>query len=239
MNGHLPSSQRPPFETPSEALGPLVRETVIVEGRNFLIEHPDGSDRLMNHPFVRSAFAADEYLPYWADLWPVSRMLAKAILREPWPECEPPWEALEIGCGLGLPGIAALACGLRVIVSDYDVTALEFAANNARLNGFSDFRTLVLDWRSPPEELRVPVILASDLLYELRSVAPVVALIKRLLLPGGVCLLTDQDRVPSHTLREALPAEGLTFTSHQMKAGEPGGRRVRGTLYRIRHAAGN
>jgi hypothetical protein len=81
------------------------------------------------------------------------------------------------------------------------------------------------------------VILASDLLYELRSVAPVVALIKRLLAPGGICLLTDQDRVPSHALREALPAEGLAFTAQQMKAGEPGGRRVKGTLYRITHAA--
>ncbi len=224
------------FETPPEALGATVRETVIVEGKTFIITRPDDSDRLLNHPAVRSAFAADEYLPYWADLWPASRMLAKAILREPWPKDEPPLEVLEIGCGLGLPGIAALSVGLRVIFSDYDATALRFAAENARANGFDKFRTLQLDWRNPPADLRVPVVLASDLLYELRSVAPVVALIKQVLAPDGVCLLTDQDRVPSHALREALPAEGLTYTSQQMKAGEPGGRRIKGTLYRIRHA---
>jgi len=57
------------------------------------------------------------------------------------------------------------------------------------------------------------------------------------LLPGGVCLLTDQDRAPSYTLREALPEAGLTFTTQGLKAGEPGGRRVRGTLYRIHHAS--
>lgn len=236
MNAEHTPAKPPSFSTPREALGEMVRQTVIVEGRTYFIDQPDDSDRLMKHPAVRSAFAADEYLPYWADLWPASRMLSKAILREPWPKTEPPLEALEIGCGLGLPGVVALSCGLRVIFSDYDETALEVAANNARINGFSNFRTLALDWRAVPDDLRVPVVLASDLLYELRSVPPVVSLIKKVLLPGGFCLLTDQDRVPSHALREALPAEGLAFTSQQMKAGEPGGRRVKGTLYRITHA---
>ena len=174
-------------------------------------------------------------MPYWADLWPAARMLAKAILREPWPEG--PLPALEIGCGLGLPGIAALSRGLRVTFSDYDATALHFAARNARRNGFDDFETLRLDWRRPPESLQVPVVLASDLLYELRNVEPLVGLIQKVLLPDGVCLLTDQDRVPSHLLRETLAAEGLPFTTQVMHAGEPGGRRVRGTLYRIRRGA--
>jgi predicted nicotinamide N-methyase len=217
-------------ETPPEALGSNIRDLVLIEGRTFVISRPDESDRLLDHPIVRSAFAADEYLPYWADLWPAARMLAKAIVREPWP---PGQEALEVGCGLGLPGIAALAMGLRVTFSDYDATALRFAAENARANGFGTFGLLQLDWRYPPADLRVPVILASDLLYELRNVAPLVALIKRVLAPGGVCLLTDQDRVPSYTLRETLTTEGLQFTTQAIRAGEPGGRRVKGTLYRI------
>jgi predicted nicotinamide N-methyase len=239
MSAEIPPSVGHRFETPWEALGPIVRDTVIVEGRSFYLSRPDESDRLLNHPAIRSAFAADEYLPYWADLWPASRMLAKTILREPWPKTEPPLHALEIGCGLGLPGIVALSVGLRVTFSDYDKTALKFAAQNAQQNGFTDFQLLQLDWRDPPADLKVPVILAADLIYELRSVPPLVALIKRLLTPDGVCLLTDADRVPSHSLRETLPTEGLTFTAQQMKAGEPGGRRIKGTLYRIRHAAGS
>src|SRR5437868_2173987 len=107
-------------ETPWEALGDMIREQVVVEGRTFEIRRPDETDRLLDNPTVRAAFAVDEYLPYWADLWPASRMLAKAILREGW---TPGLEALEVGCGLGLPGIAALAKGLRVIFSDYDATA--------------------------------------------------------------------------------------------------------------------
>jgi predicted nicotinamide N-methyase len=234
MNSERPPSLPPLPETPWDALGPAVREQVIVEGRTFVIERPDESDRLLDHPVIRSAFAADEYLPYWADLWPASRMLAKAILREPW---RSGLEALEIGCGLGLPGIAALAMGLRVTFSDYDATALRFAASNAQLNGFDNVRTLQLDWRCPPADLRVPVVLASDLIYELRNVEPLVMLIKHVLLPDGFCLLTDQDRVPSHALRESLHGHGLEFTTQAMRAGEPGGRRVKGTLYRITRPA--
>jgi hypothetical protein len=54
------------------------------------------------------------------------------------------------------------------------------------------------------------------------------------LAPDGLCLLTDQDRVPSHTLREELAVRGLHFSTQIARAGQPGGRRYKGTLYRIR-----
>jgi predicted nicotinamide N-methyase len=206
---------------------------VIVEDRTFIIHRPAQADHLLDLPAVRRAFHADEYMPYWTDLWPASRMLAKVVLREPWPHGQ---EVLEIGCGLGLPGIAALSVGLRVTFSDYDATALRFAADNARLNGFEAFRTMQLDWRWPPEGMLVPVILGADLIYELRNVAPLVKLIKAILAPEGKCLLTDQDRIPALALREALQEHGLSFTTQLVRAGEPGGRRLKGTLYRITHA---
>ncbi len=213
-------------------LGPIVRETVFIGDRTFLIDHPGESDRLQKHPAVREAFARDQYVPYWADLWPASRMLAKAILHEPW---TPGLSALEIGCGLGLPGIVALSLGLSVTFSDYDPTALRFAADNARLNGGANFRTLQLDWRSPPADLRAPIILGADLVYEMTIVPPLVAFIKQVLAPDGLCLLTDVDRIPSHLFKETLQTMGLCFTTKMMRAGEPGGRRLKGTLYRISH----
>jgi predicted nicotinamide N-methyase len=234
MNAEEGTRLPPPPEALLDSLGPMIREQVIVEDKTFAIVRPGESDRLLDNPAVLSAFAADEYMPYWADLWPAARMLAKAILREKW---KPGLEALEIGCGLGLPGIAALAMGLRVTFSDYDATALRFASDNARLNGFDDFKLLQLDWRSPPADVKFPVVLGSDLIYELRNVAPLVGLIKQMLHREGLCFLTDQDRVPSHMLRETLTREGLAFTTQTMRAGEPGGRRLKGTLYRIAHIA--
>src|SRR5262249_25299980 len=150
-------------ETPAEALGPTIREDVQVEGRTFVVTRPDAVDRLIDHPLLGGASAAEEYMPYWAHLWPAARMLAAVVVREPWsrPAAGAPLSALEVGCGLGLVGLAALARGLRTTFSDYDATALRFAADNARLNGFTDFDLLQMDYRQPPEGLHVPVLLAS------------------------------------------------------------------------------
>lgn len=211
-------------------IGELITDRVIIEEQTFVIQRPKNAVQLQQHPVLRSVLADDGYAPYWTDLWPAARMLAKAILREAW---TPGSEALEIGCGLGLPGVAALSRGLRVTFSDYDPVALHFAGENARRNGWRDFQLLRLDWRSWSGELRFPVVLASDLIYELKNVEPLLDLIRRVLLPGGRCLLTDQDRVPSHALRATLAAKGLIYTTQLMRAGEPGGRRVKGTLYSI------
>ncbi|MGE3804793.1 MAG: methyltransferase [Gemmataceae bacterium] len=221
--------------TPLEALGPTLVEDVFIDDRTFHIVRPDDSDLLLENPLVKAAFNVDEYLPYWTDLWPAARMLAKTVLRE---EFRPGTAAIEIGCGLGLPGIAALAAGLHVTFSDYDATALRFAAANARDNGFHDFELLQLDWKRVPDGLTFPIVLISDVLYEQRNVEPIVALIAKMLAADGVCLLTDQDRPPAARLREELPAAGLAFTTKPMHAGSPGKSRVKGTLYRITRQAG-
>src|SRR5262245_2507121 len=131
--------------TPPETVADTVREAVFVDDYTFHIDRPADSDRLLDHPWVRSAFAADEYVPYWPTVWPAARMLAKAVVREPWDTYPRPVRVLEVGCGLGLAGIACLARGLHVSFSDVDETALQFAAANARLNGFtSGFRTMPL-----------------------------------------------------------------------------------------------
>jgi predicted nicotinamide N-methyase len=230
MNAERPLEHLKFPSTPLDALGEPVREKVIIEGRTFEVTHPEESDRLMHHPSIRSAYASHQYLPYWTELWPAARMLAKIILREPW---APGLEALEIGCGLGLPGLAALAAGLRVIFSDVDTAALHFAGLNAKANGFERFRLLQLDWYNPPNDLRVPVVLASDLLYESRHVEPLVALIHRVLEPGGLCLLSDENRISEEVLGGELRRVGLSYTTSLIRAGEPGKRRAKGTLYRI------
>jgi predicted nicotinamide N-methyase len=222
--------------TPESATAERVRDTVIVAGRSFVIERPAGLDKVFDHPAVRAAYAADEYIPYWTDLWASARMLAKVVLAEPWGEHERrlgPLRVLEVGCGLGLGGVAALACGLNVTFSDCDEAAVSFAATNARLNGFSRFATLPLDFRAPPSEVQFPIIIGSDLMYEARLVEPLAELIRVTLTPGGVALITDPDREAAKAFRWHLHNVGLHAEAEFVRAGEPGGERIKGTLYRI------
>jgi predicted nicotinamide N-methyase len=221
--------------TPRESIAEIVRSAVYIDRTTFHIEHPIDSDALMDHPWVRSAYAADNYAPYWAKLWPSARMLAKVLLREKFPTHPPP--VLEVGCGLGLAGIAALSRGLHVTFSDVDETALEFAASNARLNGFTNFRTLPLDFREPPSHEKYPLVIGSDLMYEERLVEPLIDLLFAVLALDGVCLITDPDRQPARVFRWKLAEAGFDVEPSFVRAGEPGGERVKGTLYRIRHAS--
>jgi predicted nicotinamide N-methyase len=224
-------------ETPLSAIPDRQIERVLIERFQFDIERPADSYALLDDPIVLEAHERDEYMPYWADLWPAARMLAKAVAKEDWsqyPKAGDKLEALELGCGLGVPGLTALACGLKVNFTDYDLTAVRFAASNARRNKLFDFKAQALDWRCPPADLKVPVILGADLTYETRNIDPLVKLIRRVLLPGGVCLLTDQDRTPAPLLREQLGYAGLHYDQEIVRAGEPGGYRIQGSLYRIR-----
>lgn len=234
-----PATEPRIHSTPMAAVKERERELVIVEGTTFKLDRPGGHDLLFDHPAVRAAYAADSYIPYWSELWPAARMLAKAILREPWDEYPKPsdgkLEALEVGCGLGLAGIAALKRGLRVTFSDIDQLAVRFATENARLNGFRDFTTMAIDLRCPPPDVRFPVIIGSDLLYEPRMVDPVVNFISTTLAPGGVCLIADPDRESARPFRWAIQNAGLTTECAFARAGEPGGERTKGTVYRITH----
>lgn len=224
--------------TPSEAVEKITSDVITLGDRRFQIAYPGNADNLLDHPSTHAAFGADEYMPYWAQLWPAAQMLAEVLLTEDFsalrqaPNAQ--ITALEIGCGVGLPGIAALSRGLRVIFSDYDATAVEFAARNAIANGFDNFEILPLDWRFPPS-FRVPLILAADVIYEIRNIAPLVRFMQTVLAPNGLCLLSDPDRATQGHFKQALWQAGFAYDEQPM-AMIDGGRQVSGTLFRIRTA---
>ena len=224
--------------TPPDAVTERVREKVFIDGRTFHLERPGDYDAMFDHPAVRAAYASDDYIPYWADLWPAARMLAKAVCREPWADYPRPeggkLHALEIACGLGLPGVAALSCGLRVTFSDIDELAVRYAADNARRNKLTDFDTAAIDLRSPPPGLAPDVVLGADLLYEERLVGPVVDFLSAVLTPTGVALLADPDRVAAKAFGHECRLAGLAVEKAFARAGQPGGERTKGTIYRVR-----
>lgn len=221
--------------TPDEALADTVEKRVVIplQGGNayqFRLILPTSIDALLDHPATYAAFAQDEYMPYWAELWPSALMLGRVIAQQSWPQG---MQVLEVGCGLGLSGLVALAMGMHVVFSDYDVAALDFAARNARLNGFEQFSTLPLDWRCPPDDLTVSLILAADVIYEARNIQPLIRLMATVLGPGGECWLCDPDRPHKDEFQSALGAQGFEFEARAMTLERPHQPTVQGTVYRI------
>jgi len=192
---------------------------------------PADPDRLLDAPDVLAWNRRDDYMPYWAYLWPGAFLLAEAVARRDWPEG---LTALEIGCGLGLAGLVALARGMRVEFTDYDAAPFEFIAQSAVRNRFDPacWSVARLDWRQPPSN-RYPLILGADVLYERRLVPMVADLLNRLLEPKGVALTAGPYRVATEGLEAALASRDLAAWATPIQAVGHDGRSLRGTLHLI------
>jgi len=118
------------------------------------------------------AFAEDEFLPYWAELWPAAIALAEAL-----PDVAG-LRVVELGCGLGVPSLVAAARGAQVTATDWAADAIELLRGNAERNGL-ELTAEVRDWRVAWPE-RFELALAADVLYEQRNVEPVLARLREL-----------------------------------------------------------
>jgi predicted nicotinamide N-methyase len=117
-------------------------------------------------------FAEDEFMPYWAELWPSGLALARAL-----PAALDGRSVVELGCGLGVPSLVAAARGARVTAIDWAAEAIELLRENAARNGLTLTAELA-DWRSFAGSF--DLVLAADVLYEERNVEPLLELLPRL-----------------------------------------------------------
>jgi predicted nicotinamide N-methyase len=217
----------------SSYTGPDRISEFTLAGRRFELVHPADPDRLLNDPDVLAWNAADDYMPYWAYLWPGAYLLAQAVAEESW---TPGVTALELGCGLGLAGTAALSAGVSCVhFSDYDEAPLRFVERTMKRNGFDACRYSLdrIDWHDPPHQTYA-LILGADVLYERRLVPLVVGVLDRMLSSDGVAMVAGPYRVATEDLEPALRAAGFQCTSSPVTAQREDGRPVRGTLHRIK-----
>lgn len=195
---------------------PVLVRPFRIGGRELKIVGPANFDALIDTPDTRARFEQDEYLPYWAEFWPAARLLAERVAA--WPALAPGESGprvLEIGCGLGLVGLATLLRGYDVTISDYDAHALAFVKESARRSGLPEPRTAIVDWRETYSELSSDCILAAEVLYEARSIRPVAEFLARHLRPEGYALLVDACRRPADAFPAAADAAGLCVETEQ------------------------
>ncbi len=166
----------------------LVEEVVAIAGHDLVLLRPRDAEALLDE----EAFEQEEFLPYWAELWPSALALARMVAARALHGAR----TLELGCGLGLPSLAAALAGGRVLATDWAPDAVAMTARNAELNDLS-IDTLVCSWSEPEPLLeRGPwdLVLASDVLYEARNGEALAPLLPRLLAPHGEVWLADPGR---------------------------------------------
>jgi predicted nicotinamide N-methyase len=196
----------------------VVEEVVALDGRDLRLLRPRDAEALLDE----DAFEHEEYLPYWAELWPSSLALARAVAGRALRGAR----TLELGCGLGLPSIAAALAGGRVLATDWAPDAIAMTRANAERNG-AHVETLVCSWTDPaPLVERAPwdLVLASDVLYEARNADALLPLLPCL---GREVWLADPGRPPAARFLE-LAARQWTITSRPI----PG--LADGAVYRLR-----
>jgi predicted nicotinamide N-methyase len=160
-----------------------VEETFELAGRTLTLLRPPSAEELIDE----AAFAVEEFLPYWAELWPSGVALAEHVAAQDLRGRR----VLELGAGLGLPSFAAALRGADVLATDWADDAVALLAANAARNGIA-LRAEVVRW-DEPERLGTgwDIVLAADLLYEQRNAGQLLELLPQL---GGEILLAEPGR---------------------------------------------
>jgi predicted nicotinamide N-methyase len=178
-----------------------VDENVVLPVGEIALTRPRDSEALL----TEEGFEHEEFLPYWAELWSSSIALAHDVARRSLRGAR----VLELGCGLGLPSIAAALAGGRVLATDWSADGVRAAAGNARRNGV-ELETAVVDWARPEAIVeRAPwrFVIASDVLYERRNLVQLLELLPLLVDETGEVLIADPQRALAEFFLEGAQAD--------------------------------
>jgi predicted nicotinamide N-methyase len=201
-------------------------EDATVDEHTFSILRPANSDDLIRE----EDFVKDERLPYWADVWPSSIILAGRLM-----DLDGRGKtALELGCGVGLSTLAATSAGFDVLSTDYYEDALDVTRANVFRNLGKIARTRLVDWRHLPLDLGTfDLIFASDVLYEKEYAELLPVLLRGLLAATGFALIADPGRVAAPVFVEACGRHGLAIRRKETRPFEAGEIKQKIDIYEI------
>jgi len=163
-------------------------EPVTVRGRHFHFLHLQDIEPLIAG---RDIFEESTDFPYWVKIWEAAIVMASFMAAMPPAEGK---RVLELGAGLGVPGLVASAFGHRVMVTDYQEEILDFGRVSAAVNGCDGVLFGRVDWTKPSELGQFEVVIGSEVLFHPRFFEPLLDAFKRYLAPGGAIYLSHDVR---------------------------------------------
>ena len=166
-------------------------KTVSLGKYSFVLETIGDTDKLIES-MNETEFKSEDRFPYWAELWPSSLGLGEHILENR--QYFKNKKVLELGCGLGLAGIAARAAEADVLFTDYDPVALEFTRRNFKRNFGYLPEVQLMDWRFPSLRETYDIIIGADILYERKMLTPLLTFYSQALKDNGWILIAEPGR---------------------------------------------
>ena len=148
--------------------------------------------------------------PYWVQVWPASVALARLLWRFGQLKGH---SVLDLGCGLGIPGIAAARLGALVTFADREPDALHFAQWNGRRmsTAAAGPATQLLDWSRDVVAGRFDFVLLADVSYRAPHHAPLRRQLEHALAPRGCIVHADPMRPESRVFLAQLERDFATL----------------------------
>jgi predicted nicotinamide N-methyase len=134
----------------------------------------------------KDPFANVSEFPFWVKLWEAAMVLSYVMSRLPEPQGK---TVLELGAGLGAPGLAAAAAGFDVTISDYEDIIMDFQRVSAAASGLHNITFTHLDWLNPPELAPFDILAGAEILFREEFFEPLLNIFKKYLKPDGFIYL--------------------------------------------------
>ena len=125
---------------------------------------------------------------------------------------------LELGCGVGMPGLVARQNGARVVQTDHDALALALCRHNAALNRIDGIEQFVGDWMAWTHPHRYDLVIGADIIYDTADYEKLEQVFRASVAPRGEVLLTDPMRQQTIALFTVMEDAGWTIdTTHRLQ----------------------
>ncbi|HYC01432.1 MAG TPA: methyltransferase domain-containing protein [Candidatus Limnocylindrales bacterium] len=171
--------------------------------------------------------------PYWAIVWTGARAIAAVLLHGPSLHRR---RVLDLGCGLGLSGLAAARAGAEVVFADYLDEPLKFVGATVDAGSIEGARVVRLDFTRDRLDERFDVILAADVVYEPSQYAPLAEFLAAHLADDGRILLTESLRADARIFLAGMKDLGFDDRVRPLWVHEEG-RRERTWLHELQRRA--